>query len=150
MCIFRRLLAAERGTIVIMAAFALTAVMGMTGLAVEAANGYSTKIRNQRVADMAALGAAQAYQANQSATVAAKVAQDIVAASGLSSNVNARVTVNAPVMINGTSAIQVTVTTSVPIRLAQVVMHDADSRYDVTAAAAVSLVANTAQACITA
>jgi len=56
----RRLFAAEGGSIVVMAAFALTAVMGMAGLAVELGNGYATKVRNQRVADMAALGAALA------------------------------------------------------------------------------------------
>lgn len=150
MRILRRILVAERGTIMVMAAFALTAVMGMTGLAVEVGNGYSTKIRNQRVADMAALGAAQAYQTNQSAAIATQVAKDIVAASGLPAGANPRITVNAPVTINGSSAIQVSVTTAVPIRLAQVVVHDTDSSYDVTTTAAVSLVSTSPPACIVA
>src|SRR4051812_50176059 len=83
MRILRRLLTAQRGSIMILAALSLTAVMGMSGLAVEIGNGYATKVRNQRVADMAALGPAQAYQSNQSTTVAAQVATDIVAPSGL-------------------------------------------------------------------
>jgi len=134
MSIFRRLFAAEGGTIMVLAAFALTAVMGMSGLAVEVGNGYSTKVRNQRVADMAALGAAQAYQANQSVAVATQVAKDIVAASGLPAS---SATVNAPVTINGSSAITVTVTTAVPVRLAQVVMNN--TSYNVTNTAAASL-----------
>ena len=145
MTLFRRILAAERGTIMVMAAFALTAVMGMTGLAVEVGNGYSTKVRNQRVADMAALGAAEAYQNSQSTQTAIQVAKDIVAASGLAAS---SATVLAPVTVNGTSAIQVKITTAVPIRLAQVVMNK--SSYNVTNTAAASLTNTSVPNCFTA
>ena len=144
MSIFRRLFAAEGGTIMVLAAFALTAVMGMSGLAVEVGNGYSTKVRNQRVADMAALGAAQAYQANQSVAVATQVAKDIVAASGLPAS---SATVNAPVTVNGVNAITVTVTTAVPVRLAQVVMNN--TSYNVTNTAAASLTNTSTPGCFT-
>ena len=147
MSIFGRILAAERGTIMVMAAFALTAVMGMTGLAVEVGNGYSTKVRNQRVADMAALGAAQAYQTSQSTTVAAQVAKDIVAASGLPTT-SPNLVIAAPVQVNGTSAVQVTITSAVPIRLAQVVQGS--SSYNVTSTAAASLASTSVPGCITA
>jgi len=147
MRIFGRILAAERGTIMVMAAFALTAVMGMTGLAVEVGNGYATKIRNQRVADMAALGAAQAYQANQSAPIAIQVAKDIVIASGLPADAS-HLTVSAPVQVNGTGAIQVTVTSAVPVRLAQALMNS--TSYNVTGAAAASLTSTSVPGCITA
>ena len=145
MSMFRRILAAERGTIMVMAAFALTAVMGMTGLAVEVGNGYSTKIRNQRVADMAALGAAQAYQTSQSAAVATQVAKDIVAASGLPAS---SATVDATAQVNGVNAIQVTITTAVPVRLAHVVLNG--SSYNVTSIAAASLTSTSVPGCITA
>ena len=79
MSIFARLFAAERGSIMVLAALSLTAVMGMSGLAVEVGTGYAAKTRNQRVADMAALGAALAYQANSSPNEAAQTAKDIVA-----------------------------------------------------------------------
>ena len=147
MCIFGRILAAERGTIMVMAAFALTAVMGMTGLAVEVGNGYATKIRNQRVADMAALGAAQAYQANQSAPIAIQVAKDVVAASGLPVDAS-HLSVSAPVQVNGTSAIQVTIVSAVPVRLAQVLMNS--TSYNVTGSAAASLTSTSVPGCITA
>ena len=59
----------------VMAAFGLTAVMGMSGLAVEVGTGYAAKVRNQRVADAAALGAALAYNSsNQSVSAAVQVA----------------------------------------------------------------------------
>ena len=128
----------------VMAALSLTAVMGMSGLAVEVGNGYATKVRNQRVADMAALGGAQAYQSNQSVTVATQVAKDIVAASGLLASV-ATVTSGT---VNGVSAIQVTVTNAVPVRLAQVVMNT--TSYNVTSYAAASLIGNSTPGCITA
>lgn len=127
----------------IMAALSLTAVMGMSGLAVEVGNGYATKIRNQRVADMAALGAAQAYQSNQSVTAATQVANDIVAASGVTSGVTVT---TGPV--NGVSAIQVTVTNSVPISLAKGLMNSAS--YNVTSYAAASLASTSTPGCITA
>lgn len=144
MSILRRLVAAERGTIMVMAAFALTAVMGMSGLAVEVSNGYSIKVRNQRVADMAALGAAQAFQANQSVPAAIQVANDIVVASGLPlTAVQA-----SSGTVNGVSAIQVTVTNTVPIALAKAVMNGAS--YDVSSYAAASLTSTSAPGCITA
>lgn len=145
MRICKRILAAERGTIMVMAAFALTAVMGMSGLAVEVGNGYSTKIRNQRVADMAALSAAQAYQTNQSAQSAIQVAKDVVAASGLPTDAN-HLTVTAPVQVNGTNAVQVTVVSTVPIQLAQMVVHS--SSYNVTSSASASLTNMSVPGCI--
>ncbi|MBW8744312.1 MAG: hypothetical protein JF628_08195 [Sphingomonas sp.] len=127
-----------------MAAFALTAVMGMSGLAVEVSNGYSIKVRNQRVADMAALGAAQAYQTNQSVAAAIQVANDIVVASGLPlTAVQA-----SSGTVNGVSAIQVTVTNEVPIALAKAVMNSAS--YNVSSYAAASLTSSSAPGCITA
>ena len=105
----RRLFAAEGGSIIVMAAMALTAVMGMSGLAVEVGTGYAAKVRNQRVADMAAVGAALAYRSSsQDATVATQVAKDIVVANGLPST---SATVTVPVSINGTSAVKVEVKT---------------------------------------
>ena len=141
----RRLFAAEGGSIVVMAAFALTAVMGMAGLAVELGNGYATKVRNQRVADMAALGAALAYQSSsQSTSAATQVAKDIVVANGLPSSA---ATV-AFTQVSGIDAVQVKVTTSVPIKMASLITSAAS--YDVTNSAAASLSAAGGAGCVTA
>jgi hypothetical protein len=120
--------------------------MGMSGLAVEAGNGYTTKVRNQRVADLAAIGAAQAYKnGGQSADVANQVALDIVVANGLPAS---SATVQVPVTVNGTSAVQVEINTTVPIRLASVLTNSPS--YNVRNSAAASLVANNVAPCVVA
>lgn len=124
----RRLLAAQSGSIMVMAAFSLTAVMGMTGLAVEVGNGYYAKVRNQRVADMAALGGALAYQTSSDVDKAKYVVKDIVAASGLSAVPS--VTVNTTA-----GTVTVGVTTAVPIRLASLISNAASFSVSTTAVA---------------
>jgi len=127
----------------VLAAFALTAVMGMSGLAVEVGNGYYAKVRNQRVSDMAALGAAMSYQANNSVSQATQTAKDIVAASGLPAS---SATVTLPVTVGGVSGVQVQITTTVPIRLASMITRAAS--YDVSTTAVASLSGNTSPACV--
>lgn len=143
----RRLFAAEGGSILALAALSLTAVMGMSGLAVELGNGYATKVRNQRVADMAALGAAVAY-AND-AQSASQIAKDIALANGIP---NTKVTATVPVTVNGKQAAQVKITTSVPIRLASFLTSAASYNVTATAIATIPQATSTssAQTCITA
>lgn len=142
----RRLFAAEGGSIIVLAALSLTVVMGMSGIAVELGNGYATKVRNQRVADMAAIGAALAYKnGGQSTAAATQVAKDIVIANGLSASM---ATVTVPVTIGAASAVQVQVTTSVPIKMASLLTSNAS--YNVTNVAAASLTSSSGTSCITA
>lgn len=138
MSILRRLLAAERGSIMLLSAFALTAVMGMAGLGVEVSTGYAVKTRNQRVADMAALGAALAYQANSSIPQATQTAKDIVTASGLPASA---ATISFP-----STGVQVQIVTAVPVRLASLISNAAT--YDVKNSAIASLGANSSPACV--
>jgi len=141
MSIFARLLSAERGSIMVLAALSLTAVMGMSGLAVEVGSGYATKVRNQRVADMAALGAAAAYRnGSQSSAAATQVAKDIVVANGLP--------LSAATVTTGTSTVQVQVTSAVPIKLASLLTQSAS--YNVTNSATASLVSNNVAGCVVA
>ena len=129
----------------VMAALALTAMMGMSGMAVEVGTGYTTKVRNQRVADMAALGAALAYKnGGQSAAVATQVAKDIVVANGLSAS---QATVTVPVTIDGADAVQVQITTAVPVKMASLISGNAS--YDVTNLAAASLTSAASSGCVT-
>jgi len=129
-----------------MAAFSLTAVMGMSGLAVEIGTGYAAKVRNQRAADMAAVGAALAYRSsNQSVDAATQVARDIVVAHGLPAN---SATVQVPVTIGGASAVQVSVKTAVPIKMASLITKAA--AYDVTSSAAASYGDTPSSGCVTA
>lgn len=125
-------------------ALSLVSLLGMSGLAVELGNGYAVKIRNQRVADLAALGAATAYKTSQSMTVAQATASDIVVANGLAAST---ATVSA-VSVNGASGVQVAVSTLVPIKLAAL-LTQAPS-YTVTNIAVASLAASHSGGCITA
>jgi len=130
----------------VMAAFGLTAVMGMSGLAVEVGTGYAAKVRNQRVADAAALGAALAYNSsNQSVSAAVQVAKDIVVANGLPASA---ATVTLPVTIGNTQAAQVQVRTSVPIKMASLITNLAS--YNVMSSAAASYGSSGNSGCVTA
>nr|WP_253718136.1 pilus assembly protein TadG-related protein [Sphingomonas sp. AP4-R1] len=133
----------DRGSIAVLGALALSSVLAMSGLAVELGTGYAAKIRNQRAADMAALGAAVAYKAGgQDIKVATDAANDIAVANGLPSGVATA----SQVTVNGQSALKVVITTPVPIALARAVVNSGS--YDVTTAAYASLVSNTTPACI--
>jgi Flp pilus assembly protein TadG len=141
--VLKRLFTAESGSIMVLAAFALTAVMGMSGLAVEVGNGYYAKVRNQRVADMAALGAAMAYQSTSSVSQSTQVARDIVAANGLPGNAAA---VTLPISVGSISAVKVQITSVVPIRLATMITKAAS--YSVSATAVASIGGNATLGCV--
>lgn len=142
MGLLARLIGARRGSVAVLGAMSLVPVIGMLGLAVEAGQGYASKIRNQRVADMAALGAALSYNTTSSLGAAQQTARDIVVANGLASS-------TATVTPDSTSAptnIQVTVTTPVPVQLARVL--GASSSYNVVNAAKATLVGSSSPGCI--
>lgn len=144
MALFSRLLAAREGSVLVMGALSLTGVIGMSALAVDTGQGYMTKVRNQRVADMAALAAAVAYNGSSSLDAAQATARDVVAASGLAAS-------TATVTPDSTSAptnISVTVTTPVQVALGRVLT--ATPSFNVTNMAKASLVGNTSAGCIVA
>lgn len=143
----KRLLAAQDGSIAVMGALALVATLGMSGFAVELGNGYTAKVRNQRVADMAALAAAAAYSASsQSLAAAQQVASDVVVANGLPTSA-ATIT---PDSATSPTTITVSIATSVPIRLAAALIGNGTPSYSVTSAATAALGINTSIGCITA
>lgn len=139
----RRLFKAEKGTIAVMGALSLASMLGMTSLAVEVGAGYAAKVRNQRVADMAALGASVAYaNSSQSMTVATATANDIVVANGLPSS---SATVSS-VTVGTQSGIKVAVTTSVPVRIGQIL--GAGTSYNVSNAAVAAISSGGTTACV--
>jgi Flp pilus assembly protein TadG len=141
---FKRLLKAREGSVIVISALALVSLLGMSGLAVEIGNGYAAKVRNQRVADVAALAAAIAYKTSQSMTVAQNTANDVVIANGLATGT---ATVS-QVSVGGISGIQVSITTIVPIRIASVLTSAAS--YNVTTLAVASLLTTSTSGCVTA
>src|ERR1700712_5181737 len=67
---------ARRGSVSLMAALLLPAMVGMTGLGVEYGRGLMTQVVNQRVADLGAYSGAVAYNSTaSSATLTATVSR---------------------------------------------------------------------------
>lgn len=144
----RRLLGAERGSIAVMGALSLVGMVGMSSLAVEVGQGYAAKVRNQRIADIAALGAAAAYGAANcssviTCTAASATASDIAVANGLSSTA---ATVSG-VTVGSATGLKVAVQTSQPVRIGQIL--GAGTSYWVSTAAVASVSGSGNTACVT-
>ncbi len=110
------LLRAQNGAIGIMGAFVITGALGVGAFAVDINQGYHERMRDQRVADVAALAAAVAYQANKDVAVLTPTAQDVALANGLT-NATVTATVVADTPVAGASSIRVRVETAVPFAL---------------------------------
>jgi uncharacterized membrane protein len=116
---FQKLLGDDRAAVSVPSALSLVVIIGISALAVEFGHALLQRLDNQRVADLAAWGGALAY--NSSGSDAAKsVANNIAALNGLTSG-NATVTgdIVASPRGNGNLAMQVTVTTRLPLYLAR-------------------------------
>jgi Flp pilus assembly protein TadG len=141
----RRLIGNRRGSISVIAALALVGLIGMTGLAVDLNRGYELRIVNQRVADMAALAAAVAYNANKSEAILQPTAQDLVTVQGVANaTVTALLVTDVPTA--GAKAVRVTLTAPLAVTLARVV--GAGASYPVTVTATASLVTQSVPSCI--
>jgi uncharacterized membrane protein len=117
--ISRKLLCDERAAIGVLSAVSLAAVIGISALVVEYGHGLLQRSDNQRVADLAAYGGALVYNSGASAATA----NNIAALNGLTSgNSTLSLNVVSSPRGNGKQALQVTVTTNVPMYLAQVAM----------------------------
>lgn len=116
----RRALRAEGGAVPILSAFLIPAVAGFLCLSAEFGHGLAVKVENQRIADMAALAAANAYVTSGSTTTMNSVAQNIASLNGVSGSAATATLVSSP-KTAGAQAVQVTVTTQSPLYLAAVV-----------------------------
>jgi len=131
-----------------MGALSMVSMLGMTSLAVEVGQGYAAKVRNQRVADMAALGAAAAYTSANCSSVAActaatATANDIGIANGLPTGS----TTVSGVTVGSANGLKVAVQTNVPVKIGQIL--GAAASYPVSTAAVASIGASGSSACVT-
>ena len=113
----RRIAAHREGAVSIIGAFVLPALLVAMGLAVEYGNGLLHKLQNQRIADAAAFAAATVYSQNSSASLTS-VVDSIASLDGISSSNISASLVTSP-SGNGSQAVLVTVTTSVPLLLSR-------------------------------
>jgi hypothetical protein len=115
----RCLTANRRGSITVIAALSLLGVVGATGLAIDLNRGYEQRIRNQRVADMAALAAAMAYKANGSETILRPTALDLVTIHGMA-NATINVELLADTPTAGSKAVRVSISTPLSLSLTRI------------------------------
>lgn len=146
--LLRRLSRNTRGGVALIGALSLTTLIGMGAFAVEASRGYAADVSNQRIADMAALAGALAYNVGNSTSAMTATAKAVVVAQGLSASAAdvALVTDAA----TSKQLVQVTVTTAVPLALGRV--FTSALSYDVTAvgSATTTTTTTTAPPCIAA
>lgn len=146
--LFRRLARATHGGVALIGGLSLTTVVGMGAFAVEAGQGYSAKVSDQRIADMAALAGALAYNVNNNSTEMTASAKAVAVAQGLTASQAAVALVtDAP---SGKQLVQVTITSSVPLSLGRV--FTSALSYDVSAvgSASTSTTTTTTPPCISA
>jgi uncharacterized membrane protein len=122
--ISRNLLREERAAISVLAALCLVAVIGISALAVEFGQGLVQRSDNQRVADLAAYGGALVFSSSGSTTDAESAVRNIAALNGLTGD---GVTITPAIVTrpDGNNAMQVTVTTNLPMYLARVLTGSA-------------------------
>lgn len=125
----RRFAGDARGAVAVIGALSLTTLVGMGAFAVEISRGYAADTANQRIADMAALAGALAYNVNNNTTQMAATAKAVVAAQGLpASAATVSLVTDAA---TSKQLVQVSVTTAVPLALGRV--FTSALSYDVTA-----------------
>ncbi|WP_188772279.1 pilus assembly protein TadG-related protein [Novosphingobium endophyticum] len=131
----------RRGAVSVLSALSLPCIIGFVSLAVEVGNGYAVHIRNQAIADTAALSAAQAYLVNEKNAEWEGAAREAVAAAGLSADAVAPALVDSPDG-SGAQAIKAVVTTQQPYFFSR--MFNLGSSFTIRAAAYAKLPGETA------
>ncbi|MFC0684065.1 pilus assembly protein TadG-related protein [Novosphingobium clariflavum] len=125
-----------RGGVSTLVALSLPLVIGAVGLGYDLNAGYNQRLFNQRVADMAALGAALEYRASESADIDA-AARSLSVANGLS-DATIRTELLTDFPNAGDTSVRVTVTRAVPFTLAAVLGFTGSYSVAADAAAIVS------------
>lgn len=144
----RRLIQCTQGSVALIGALSIIVLIGMGAFAVEASAGYAAKVTNQRVADMAALAGALAYNVANDQSAMQATALAVVTAQGIAASAaTVSLTTDAP---SGKQVVQVAITTTVPLSLGRVMT--AATGYDVTSTgmATVNSTSSTAPPCIAA
>jgi Flp pilus assembly protein TadG len=96
----------ERGQIVVLFALSLVVLLGMTGLALDAASSYVARREQQSAADLAALAAANHYLINNDEDAAIALARQIATDNGYTDGVDSA---TVDVAIDTTNGVDVTV-----------------------------------------
>lgn len=132
---FQKLFGDRRGAISVLAAFVMVGAIGVSALAIEYGHGLLQRTETQRVADLAAYGGGLVYNSTSSTTSATSAVNNIAALNGLSGDATTSVA-NSPTG-DGNQALQVTVTSNVPLLLARLLTTNTTMAVSATAYAEV-------------
>jgi Flp pilus assembly protein TadG len=120
-----RFLRSRRGSLTVMSAVMMVALAGTAGLVAEFGNGLFHRIRDQRLADAAAMAGATVYDETNSNTSMNTAVSNVAALNGLNGTIAASI-VASPTG-DGKQAVQVTVTSHAPLLLSRLLMPTTSS-----------------------
>ncbi len=126
----------RRASIALVAAAVIATLATMAGVSIDLGSAYLAKVADQRAADSAAYAGGLAYNAANSANAMKSAARSLATLNGLPEESIASVMGASPTG-DGNSAVQVTVTTSVPMYMAKIIRSDAKLSVSATAYAEV-------------
>ena len=110
----------KKGSVSVIGALVLPMLIGSAGLVAEYGHAVLIKTQNQRVADLAAYAGATAYNSTSSTSSMTSVVDNVAALNGIASSTVSASLVNSP-SGDGNQAVKVTINTSMPILISQVV-----------------------------
>ncbi|MDB5545287.1 MAG: hypothetical protein JWO64_2436 [Hyphomicrobiales bacterium] len=116
----RRFSRSDRGAVAVLSAFLIPAAAGFICLTAEFGRSLVVKVENQRIADSAALAAANAYTSSGSTTTMTSVAQNVASLNGVAGTAATASIITSP-RTAGSQAVRVVVSTQSPLYLASVV-----------------------------
>ena len=129
---FAAFLRHKSGNVAILSAFFITGLIGASGLTVEFGNALLNHMQDQRIADLAAVGGANVYNSTSSPTAASAAVSNVAVLNGIPSGSIASSIVSSP-SGDGNQAVEVTVSTTVPLVLSRVIWSQASLPIKVTA-----------------
>jgi len=109
----------RRASIALVGVAVIAMLGGLTAMAVDLGAAYLAKVSDQRTADSAAFSGALAYNASSSTTTMTAAAQNMATLNGLAGNAASASLVSSP-SGDGNNAVKVTVSTTVPLHLAEI------------------------------
>lgn len=109
----------RRASIALVGAVVVGGLAGLTAIAVDLGTGYLAKVSDQRVADSAAYAGALAYNASSSTALMSSAVGNLAALNGVATGAASASLVASP-SGDGNKAVEVTVTTSAPLYLAEI------------------------------
>ena len=137
-----RFLRDRRGNFTVLSAVMMTSLVGVAGLVTDYGNGLFNHMKDQRAADIAAISGANMYSSSQSQTSMAVAVNNITNLNGYSSNNVSAALVSSP-SGDGNNAVQVTVTSSVPLMLSKLLTGSSSMTVSATSYAEIKVTGGT-------